>query len=399
MTLVALLALTTQAWATTVTWNSSDFNRDGAFTKDDVTVTTSNDARYYGNFYAYGVNTFTTTLGNFTKIEIVFRPESSPLNISGWTYEVIETVHPVPQEPEIVEYTSKLTWTGDAESVSIEAGVMSIQSITFTFADAAATTVPLTWDAATPNTASIEAMPAGNVTVSVEYFPQAEFAKSTDATPVALAPTAIANVPATTDGPIVNPGTVKNIGTSEVKQGTVMYYVSTTEMTDDDLQALTPDKWSADVPTAESLAEGQAYVYYYIKGAEPATIAERTDANTCSDGDILAANVVNVTLGAAPLWNAEFDLTNAPEEDKAPGVWSTDIPKDGVVKGTPVTVTYSGSKKIIGVKAEKKVPLIVNPVVGHHTARRRDRRGHDCLRGQRDRCRRLYPRPGSCADR
>ena len=38
MTLVALLALTTQAWATTVTWNSSDFNRDGAFTKDDVTV-------------------------------------------------------------------------------------------------------------------------------------------------------------------------------------------------------------------------------------------------------------------------------------------------------------------------------------------------------------------------
>ena len=196
-------------------------------------------------------------------------------------------------------------------------------------------------------------MPAGNVTVSVEYFPQAEFAMSTDETPLALAPTAIADVPATTDGPIVNPGTVKNIGTSEVKQGTLMYYVSTTPMTDDDLLALTPDKWSADVPTAESLAEGQAYVYYYIKGAEPATIAERTDANTCSDGDILAANVVNVTLAAAPLWNAEFDLTNAPEEDKA-GKWSTDIPEGGVVKGTPVKVTYTGTKKIIGVKAEKK---------------------------------------------
>ena len=216
------------------------------------------------------------------------------------------------------------------------------------------TPVPLTWDAATPNTATLtNGMPAGNVTVSVEYFPQAEFAMSTDATPVALAPTAIADVPATTDGPIVNPGTVKNIGTSEVKQGTLMYYVSTTPMTDDDLLALTPDKWSADVPTAESLAEGQAYVYYYIKGAEPATIAERTDANTCSDGDILAANVVNVTLAAAPLWNAEFDLTNAPEEDKA-GKWSTDIPEGGVVKGTPVKVTYTGTKKIIGVKAEKK---------------------------------------------
>ena len=217
----------------------------------------------------------------------------------------------------------------------------------------AATPVPLTWTEATKTATLTNGMPAGNVTVSVEYFPQAEFAMSTDATPVALAPTAIADVPATTDGPIVNPGTVKNIGSTETAQGTVMYYVSTTPMTDDDLQALTPDKWSADVPTAESLAEGQAYVYYYIKGAEPATIAERTDANTCSDGDILAANVVNVTLAAAPLWNAEFDLTDAPEADKA-GKWSSDIPEGGVVKGTEVTVTYTGTKKIIGVKAEKK---------------------------------------------
>jgi uncharacterized protein (DUF2147 family) len=222
----------------------------------------------------------------------------------------------------------------------------------------AATPFPITWNATTPNTASIEAMPAGNVTVKVKYFPQAEFAKSTGETPVALAPTAIADVPATTDGPIVNPGTVANIGSTETAQGTVMYYVSTTPMTDAQLQALDADKWSADVPTAESLAEGQAYVYYYIKGAEPATIAERTDANTCSDGDILAANVVNVTLAAAPLWNAEFDLTNAPEEDKAPGVWSTDIPEGGVVKGTPVKVTYTGTKKIIGVKAEKKSAFI-----------------------------------------
>ena len=216
----------------------------------------------------------------------------------------------------------------------------------------AATPVDIDWDAASPNTATLtNGMPAGNVTVNVKYFPQAEFAKSTDAT---LAPTAIADVPATTDAPIVKAGTVANIGSTETAQGTVMYYVSTTEMTDDDLLALDADKWSADVPTAESLAEGPAYVYYYIKGAEPATIAERTDANTCSDGDILAANVVNVTLAAAPLWNAEFDLTNAPEEDKAPGVWSTDIPEGGVVKGTEVTVTYTGTKKIIGVKAEKK---------------------------------------------
>ena len=241
--------------------------------------------------------------------------------------------------------------TGDETVVHVASGSGTLTDPYVFGSGPSGTPVPLTWDAATPNTATLtNGMPAGNVTVSVEYFPQAEFAKSTDET---LAPAAIPDVPATTDGPIVNPGTVKNIGTSEVKQGTLMYYVSTTPMTDAQLQALTPDKWSADVPTAESLAEGQAYVYYYIKGAEPATIAERTDANTCSDGDILAANVVNVTLAAAPLWNAEFDLTNAPEEDKA-GKWSTDIPEGGVVKGTPVKVTYTGTKKIIGVKAEKK---------------------------------------------
>ena len=57
-------------------------------------------------------------------------------------------------------------------------------------------------------------------------------------------------------------------------------------------------------------------------------------------------------LEAAPLWNAVFDLSNAPTVDKAPGVWSTDITGDGVVKGTNVTVTYTGSKKVTAVNAE-----------------------------------------------
>ena len=185
-------------------------------------------------------------------------------------------------------------------------------------------------------------MPGGNVTLEPEYYPQAA---------LTAAPTAINDVPATTDGAIVKAGTVANIGSTETAQGTVMYYVSQTALDDAALLALAADKWTADVPTAQSLAQGKAYVYYYVRGND-----SDTDEENFSDGDILAANALQVTLGAAPLWNAEFDLTNAPEEDKA-GKWSSDIPEGGVVKGTEVKVTYTGSKKIIGVKAEKKAAV------------------------------------------
>lgn len=182
-------------------------------------------------------------------------------------------------------------------------------------------------------------MPGGNVTLEPEYYPQAA---------LTAAPTAINDVPATTDGAIVKAGTVATIGSTENAQGTVMYYVSPKALDDAALLALAADKWTADVPTAKSLAEGQAYVYYYVRGND-----SDTDEENFSDGDILAANALQVTLGAAPLWNAEFDLTDAPEADKT-GKWSTNIPEGGVVKGTEVTVTYTGSKKVIGVKAEKK---------------------------------------------
>ena len=182
-------------------------------------------------------------------------------------------------------------------------------------------------------------MPGGNVTLEPEYYPQAALTAQ---------PTAINDVPATTDGAIVKAGTVANIGTTETAQGTVMYYVSQTALDDAALLALAADQWTADVPTAEKLTKGEAYVYYYVRGND-----SDTDEENFSDGDILAANALQVTLGAAPLWNAEFDLTDAPEADKT-GKWSTNIPEGGVTKGQTVTVTYTGSKKVIGVKAEKK---------------------------------------------
>ena len=177
-------------------------------------------------------------------------------------------------------------------------------------------------------------MPGGNVELEPEYYPQAA---------LTAAPTAINDVPATTDGAIVNAGTVANIGETTNAQGTVMYYVSTTALDDAALLALAADAWTADVPTAESFtAAGQAYVYYYVRGND-----SDTDDEIFSDGDILSANALTVTIAAAPTYAVTF------AEGTDPNEW-TASPDANVTKGTPVTVTYTGTKKVIGVKAEKK---------------------------------------------
>ena len=107
------------------------------------------------------------------------------------------------------------------------------------------------------------------------------------------------------------------------------------------------------MPTADGLAQGKAFVWYYIQGAEPANIADRTDANTRSDSDIkpLGTNGI-VTLAAEPTYDVTFADGVNPEPPAEPE-W-TATPNTGVKKGTEVTVTYTGTKKVLGVKAEKK---------------------------------------------
>ncbi|UKK49632.1 hypothetical protein L6475_06800 [Prevotella sp. E9-3] len=181
-------------------------------------------------------------------------------------------------------------------------------------------------------------MPGGNVTLEPEYFPQAA---------LTAAPTAINDVPATTDGAIVNAGTVANIGETTTAQGTVMYYVSPTALDDAALLALAADKWTADVPTATHLAEGQAYVYYYVRGND-----SDNDEENFSDGDILATNALTVNIAAEPTYAVTFADGVNPEPPAQPE-W-TASPNADVTKGQTVTVTYTGTKKVIGVKVEKK---------------------------------------------
>ena len=110
----------------TVTWNSPNFNSSKS--KDCVTLTTTSNAAVGNSFYDRGNNTFTTTLGKFTKIEIVCTYFNG---IDGWTQETIGQYQPDPES--LVENIYKLTWTGNAESVTIQGkSVYNIQSITFT---------------------------------------------------------------------------------------------------------------------------------------------------------------------------------------------------------------------------------------------------------------------------
>ena len=205
------------------------------------------------------------------------------------------------------------------------------KTLTVTVLAPAASGPEVAWDKA-KNSGSFT-MPGGNVTLEPEYYPQAA---------LAAAPTAINDVPATTDGAIVKAGTVANIGSTETAQGTVMYYVSKDALDDAALLALAADQWKADVPTAEKLAQGEAYVYYYVRGND-----SDNDEENFSDGDILSANALTVTIAAEPTYDVTF------AEGTDPNEWSAS-PDADVKKGQTVTVTYTGSKKVIGVKAEKK---------------------------------------------
>ena len=251
--------------------------------------------------------------------------------------------------------------TGDATVVHVKSGSGTLTDPYVFGSGPSGTPVPLTRGTGEKinEWTLTNGMPAGNVTVNVKYFPQAEFAKSTDET---LAPTAIADVPANTDAPIVTAGTVANIGTSEVKQGTLMYFVKQADgNTEPDAPTYTTEGWTDKVPTADGLQEGNAYVWYYIKGAEPANIADRSDDNTRSDSDIMPLGTNGyVTLAAEPTYDVTLNDEGLSTDEAA--AWKvakgTDdpaaFPLEGVKKGDKVTVTYSGTKKVLGVKAEKK---------------------------------------------
>ena len=345
LTLVALLAVTTGAWADEtplLTIENKDYAsfKSGSMTFDDmVTVTFSNEVKNYGSttgwFSSTGSLLTVAGTNGYTITSCKFYTDAGIAAI-GYTVE---------GESPSVFLSEGYVYTDNSKSVNIgEPGVKKIE-VYGGVASSASSGPKVAWNKA-EKTGKFT-MPGGNVTLEPEYYPQAA---------LTAAPTAINDVPATTDGAIVKAGTVANIGSTETAQGTVMYYVSTTALDDAALLALAADQWTADVPTAQKLTKGQAYVYYYVRGND-----SDTDEENFSDGDILSANALTVTIAAEPTYAVTF------AEGTDPNEWTAD-PKADVKKGQTVTVTYTGSKKVIGVKAEKKSATpslnITSPAVG-----------------------------------
>ena len=103
-------------WATTVTWNSSDLpDASDSFSKDGVTLTCDWIEKEDGTNIS-GPGTFTTDLGNFSKIEV--NADDAGVSGDGWDGS---------------------TWTGNAASVSFEGEINFLSSIVFTIASAAPT--------------------------------------------------------------------------------------------------------------------------------------------------------------------------------------------------------------------------------------------------------------------
>ena len=329
LTLVALLAVTTQAWAdetpllTIESKNNTSFTSGSKTFDDKVTVTFSNSVYNDGdNDGWYGGVSLLTVAGTngYTITSCKF-----------YTYTgIAKTGYTVEGESPSVYLSGGFVYTDDSKSVILGAlGVMKIE----VYGTASSSGPEVAWDKAAKT--GTFTMPGGNVTLEPEYYPQAA---------LTAAPTAINDVPATTDGAIVKAGTVANIGTTETAQGTVMYYVSTTALDDAALLALAADQWTADVPTAAKLTKGEAYVYYYVRGND-----SDTDEENFSDGDILSANALTVTIAAEPTYAVTFKAanTNTIEAGKA----------TVTVDDQPATVTEG---KLQGVKMGSEVKVKAN---------------------------------------
>ena len=195
------------------------------------------------------------------------------------------------------------------------------------------------WDKATKT--GTFTMPGGNVTLEPEYYPQATVADGG-------VTAADADARATTDDPLVKVDATKLTGATKL-----MYFVSNSGTT---APAYDAEGWTDQLPTAEGITQqGIVYVWYYPVGTDEGV----DDATaTYSDGDICLQSII-ARIAPEPTYTVEFaEGTDANE-------WKAE-PNTGVKKGQPVTVTYTGAKKVIGVKAEKKggAAGIVNPAVG-----------------------------------
>ena len=393
-TIMMLVGITAQADPITITWTASAITgyRSNPITIEGVTLTAGN-IQDWNMPMIKGGGTFTTTLGNFTKIElnadwitdfsgtgwvkngwqsqtwtgdaasvsysgtiggggmtcdggsmtITFTIEKPTVAVTGVTLSQTEATLNIGETLTLTATVAPdnatdqtVTWTSSDETVAtvadgvVTAVAVGTATITVTTTDGAKTaTCAVTVAATAPEVAWDKAeksgsftMPGGNVTLEPEYYPQATLAFQ--------GLTATVDAAAKTEAPLAV------LADGAVTGGTLMYYVATDKnFSQADAIALAETQWSAAIPTAETIEAAGTYImWYYIKGD-----AEHSDTDPVP---------LAVTLLPEPTYAVTF-AEGTPETDK----W-TASPNTGVTKGQTVNVTYTGSKKVIGVKAEKK---------------------------------------------
>ena len=260
-------------------------------------------------------------------------PESSEVNISS-SNDNVAKFRASSSSSHIFEGYIDAVGAGTATITVSFAGnknYKAAQSKTLTvtvLAPSAASGPEVAWNKA-ENTGSFT-MPGGNVTLEPEYYPQATLAFQ--------GLTAAEDAAAKTEAPLAV------VADGAVTGGTLMYYVATDKnFSQADAIALAETQWSADIPTAETIEAAGTYImWYYIKGD-----AEHSDTDPIP---------LVVTLLPAPTYAVTFadDLAE-------PTLW-TASPAANVTKGQTVTVTYTGTKKVLGVKAEKKSAAPAKPL-------------------------------------
>ena len=341
LTLVALLAVTTGAWAQTpellVTiesngkgTSSQTFDGKAILTFGGGKVSNDNDNWGWYNFSgAEEISLTVTGADGYTVTSCTFYTNSSSKTVEGEHPTVYVTGGP----------SQTYTATGKGGNSLGVYGVTKIEVYGYAASSGPKVDGPTTVDGKPQWSFT---MPGGNVTLEPEYYPQATAAED-------AVTAADADARATTDDPLVKVDATKLTGAKKL-----MYFVSNSGT---NAPAYDAEGWTDQLPTAEGFTQqGIVYVWYYPVGTDEG-VDEATA--TYSDGDICKQSIT-ARIGAAPTYAVTFADGVNPEPPAEPE-W-TASPAANVTKGQPVTVTYTGSKKVIGVKAEKKAAAAPRPL-------------------------------------
>ena len=353
MTLALLITAVTGAWAEEKSETISTTTKQEVYTGEHFRITPNRqdddglmvaDLRHYDDGQRY-ISVETLDGQNISKLDLqigmIDDTSIDNLSLSSGT-KSYDSNTKVLTITNVNAATVQITLTeGD------EYGVVEISSVTYYYEESPAGP-KVAWNAST-KTGTFD-MPGSDVVLTPIYAKAAAFATTgTEPEVKTLLPEAAEGVIAGTDAPLIKEGTgiVAFAGESTtVTQGTLMYAVTPATVTE--APALdAANKWSADVPTAKTVADDGAdvLVWYYIQGADAPDGVAATLDNTFSDTEPACLTVTVLTN--------KFDI-----QFKAANANTIEAGKATVtVGGTAATVTDG---KLQGVKMGSEVKLKAN---------------------------------------